>query len=501
MINTVHKFIVIEILPKRSVSSRDDDSTSDVDCSFALEDVITADSDSDTHSTIPSFVDHRYAPRNVKRREQRKNRKIALLRKEMKSLKNKLANSERVISRLKQDCRTIKEQKERSLNRLKRQYDLSILDFMKLDAERNDLLPEPPSPPPPPPSSPPPINLETKEGKRYSPIIRTLYYSLLASQVPPGKISKIIRDVLVAFFPDVDASKVKLPAGTCANYMRREELKTLCLAQQATVLCASKELHLNCDGTTKNQRKLNATAFNGVVISVSEIADGKAETIIEDIDQQFKRLRDVASQLGKENHNMLNFSMIRSSTSDSASTQKRLNDLLEKRKEDDSQILPCANSECLEIVRNFCAMHLGVNLRKAFVAAQASDNQESIDTFVYEFCKLFGSHGTLEYAVGCVQFPDFLRYKVSQCNENELYYRACLNVTLSRQVGSRYFVTSHNATKIIFLVSAALEFLTFTDKSENGNKLEKDVFFKLSDTNLLTLLKADALMFHHIFFG
>ena len=106
-------------------------------------------------------------------------------------------------------------------------------------------------------------------------------------------------------------------------------------------------------------------------------------------------------------------------------------------------------------------MHLGVNLRKAFVAAQASDYQESIDTFVYEFCKLFGSHGTLEYAVGCVQFPDFLCYKVSQCDENELYYRACLNVTLSRQVGSCYFVTSHNATKIIFLASAALEFLTF----------------------------------------
>ena len=104
---------------------------------------------------------------------------------------------------------------------------------MKLDAERNDLLPEPP----PPPSPPPPINLETKEGKRYSPIIRTLYYSLLASQVPPGKISKIIRDVLVAFFPDVDASKVKLPAGTCANYMCREELKTLLGSASNSFVC------------------------------------------------------------------------------------------------------------------------------------------------------------------------------------------------------------------------------------------------------------------------
>lgn len=56
-----------------------------------------------------------------------------------------------------------------------------------------------------------------------------------------------------------------------------------------------------------------------------------------------------------------------------------------------------------------------------------------------------------------------------------------------------------HATKIIFLVSSALEFLTFTNKSENGNKLQKDVFFKLCDTNLLTLLKADALMFHHMY--
>ena len=67
---------------------------------------------------------------------------------------------------------------------------------------------------------------------------------------------------------------------------------------------------------------------------------------------------------------MLNFSMIHSSTSDSASTQKCLYDLLEKSKGEDSQLLPCANSECLEVVRNFCAMNLGVNLRKAFVAAR-----------------------------------------------------------------------------------------------------------------------------------
>ena len=297
----------------------------------------------------------------------------------------------------------------------------------------------------------------------------------------------------------MDITTLKLPTESCAGYMRREELKTVSMAHQATVLCDAKELYLNSDGTTKNQHKLNATAFNGVVISVSKIPDGKADTIIEDIDKQFKKLRRIADQLRILNSSALNWSMICSSTSDSASTQKRLNDLLEQRKEEDCKVFPNANQESLEIVRNFCAMHLGVNLQKAFVAGQASEYQESIDTFVYEFCKLFGSHGTPEYAVGCVQFQDFLKYKISEHDNNELYYQPCLDITLSRQVGSRYFVTSHNATKIIFLVTDSSEFLTFTNKCDDGNRLEKDVFSKLCDTNLLTLLKADALMFHHVY--
>lgn len=104
------------------------------------------------------------------------------------------------------------------------------------------------------------------------------------------------------------------------------------------------------------------------MISVSEIPDGKADTVIDDIDQQFKKLRRIADQLGISNSSTLNWSMICPSTSDSASTQKRINDLLEQRKEEDCKVLPNANQERLEIVRIFCAMHLGVNLRKAFVA-------------------------------------------------------------------------------------------------------------------------------------
>ena len=57
----------------------------------------------------------------------------------------------------------------------------------------------------------------------------------------------------------------------------------------------------------KQQRKLNAIAFNGVVISITEVADDKAETIIDDIDDQIKKLRRIAEKLAIPNHNMLNW--------------------------------------------------------------------------------------------------------------------------------------------------------------------------------------------------
>ena len=61
----------------------------------------------------------------------------------------------------------------------------------------------------------------------------------------------------------------------------------------------------------------------------------------------------------------------------------------------------------------FCAMHLGVNLRKAFLSGIESepDDQSSsrkynpVDTLVHEFCKCFGKHGTPEYGCSVLGFP------------------------------------------------------------------------------------------------
>ena len=64
---------------------------------------------------------------------------------------------------------------------------------------------------------------------------------------------------------------------------------------------------------------------------------------------------------------------------------------------------------------------------------------------------------------------------------------------------NRYFVSASNASKIIFLIPAAIKFLEFTGKSTGGNKLEKSVYGKLEDPKLVGALKADAIMYYHVY--
>ena len=68
-------------------------------------------------------------------------------------------------------------------------------------------------------------------------------------------------------------------------------------------------------------------------------------------------------------------------------------------------------------------MHLGVNLRKAFLSGVMEPDDEAeelgerkyhrVDTLVHDFCKLFGRTGVPEYASGVVSFPYFLELETS----------------------------------------------------------------------------------------
>ena len=96
---------------------------------------------------------------------------------------------------------------------------------------------------------------------------------------------------------------MKLPGESCASYIRREELTTVNLAHNAACLLESNSLNLNCDGTTLYQKKLQGAAINGTVLSVSEIPDGSAESMIADISHELRKLRDIAHQLASSNRN------------------------------------------------------------------------------------------------------------------------------------------------------------------------------------------------------
>lgn len=160
-------------------------------------------------------------------------------------------------------------------------------------------------------------------------------------------------------------------------------------------------------------------------------------------------------------------------------------------------------------------MHLGSNLRKAFLEGTKTiaDEESSAhtqhrehdrtDTLIHEFCKLFGKHGVPEYGCGST-FAEFLELKLGELEESisndeeSMYYRSCTGVLLERQVGSRYFVSAANATKIFFLIKAAIEFLKYTGK-DDGNNLERTLYNKLHNDEELLRLKADALMFYFVY--
>lgn len=76
-------------------------------------------------------------------------------------------------------------------------------------------------------------------------------------------------------------------------------------------------------------------------------------------------MQKVAKELGLPNHTSINWSLFASATSDSASTQNKFNKLMEIDKEEDKKKFGQTTGG-MELITNFCAMHLGVNLRKSF---------------------------------------------------------------------------------------------------------------------------------------
>ena len=105
--------------------------------------------------------------------------------------------------------------------------------------------------------------------------------------MPVSKIT--IKNTLKCFDPSVNLDEIRLPKKSCAAYMRQAELKTVCDSHKAHILCSgtAKGMDLKTDGTTKHQRKLGAVVVDILVVSVNELANGKAISAIENISKEF----------------------------------------------------------------------------------------------------------------------------------------------------------------------------------------------------------------------
>lgn len=213
----------------------------------------------------------------------------------------------------------------------------------------------------------------------------------------------------------------------------------------------------------------------------------------------------MAHFLALPNPDSINWTLVVSSTSDSAATQKKLNQLIDdcRQKDEETYGPATVNTSTIDLIETFCAMHLGINLRKAFLSGfseyNESKKQHNVDVLVHEFAKLFGKHGAPEYALG-VSFSDFLTLMMVNnefdLSEDDLaYYHTCS--IINRQVGSHYFVSASNGCKLIFLRDAALHYFNFTGK--RGNKLEQAVFTKLQNELVLCQVMADSLMYYHLY--
>lgn len=98
------------------------------------------------------------------------------------------------------------------------------------------------------------------------------------------------------------------------------------------------------------QKKLQGMAINGTVLSVNEVQDGSSDSMVEDISHELEKLRKVACALQLPNAEKINWTLLRSSTSDSASTQKRFNKLAKEKRGEDLTNFP----DLQEMVQNFC---------------------------------------------------------------------------------------------------------------------------------------------------
>lgn len=141
---------------------------------------------------------------------------------------------------------------------------------------------------------------------------------------------------------------------------------------EAAALSQMDTYHVQSDGTTLNQKKVQGYLVNGVTIGVTDVADGTSLTAVEELDRLFRSIREVGRELGISDVEKVGWSRVQSLMSDQASTQKAFNALVEERRESETPANATSSETSTEegkkVLEAFCGMHLGVNMRTVEVS-------------------------------------------------------------------------------------------------------------------------------------
>ena len=216
-------------------------------------------------------------------------------------------------------------------------------------------------------------------------------------------------------------------------------------------------------------------------MGVEPVADGSAKLLVTQLDKTLTTICQVSSELQVAR---IGWNLITAVMSDQASSQKAKAKMQEERGGDDS--------EGAGLNEAYRGMQVGVNLRAAEVRglnrfiSENNRNSVGVDLIVHSTCKLLGHLGTNpEYGRGVIGFPEFLKAALEDATTASMESEWLDNMRvamLERQVGSRYFVTSRNAGRILFLAPHAAKYIHSLEKTKELNNLGRNVLQYMENT-------------------
>ena len=134
-----------------------------------------------------------------------------------------------------------------------------------------------------------------------------------------------------------------LAVASLAAHMHSLEMPTVSHVHQAHMLSEASEYLLKSDGTTLNQKKVQGMLVNGVLLGVKDVADGSAQTVVEELSQVLHNIKMAAKELKVKNADKTGWGLIKSCMSDQASTRKLFNSLVEESVSRERYCRECGN--------------------------------------------------------------------------------------------------------------------------------------------------------------